>query len=285
MPWALRRGGIVAADLRLRFNVFMDEILRERAFKQDLFLGEIWSDRFFSLMEKKLDLKNANSVSCINAGTGQNCFSLAERTGNRLEITGVCESAEHLKIARDKAAALKSPVTFCAEPIADRRFDIVIADASLTLPEQIPMLFRQIFAALHPDGKFVLVTAASGSFSEIFSLLWEVRAAESGEYSGEVENLIAGLPKLDSLIEEARKCGLAKIEAEVATEVFEYERPDDFTQSPLFADFLLPQWLSELRPDEMADVRRKISRLIEKEYGDLPFRFQVKAAVISGEGV
>jgi hypothetical protein len=35
----------------------------------------------------------------------------------------------------------------------------------------------------------------------------------------------------------------------------------------------------------MADVRRKISRLIEKEYGDLPFRFQVKAAVISGEGV
>lgn len=261
----------------------MDEISRERAFKQDLFLGEIWSDRFFSLMEKKLDLRSAASVLCINAGTGQNCFSLAERTGNSLEITGICESAEHLKIARDKAAALKSGVTFSAEPIADKKFDIVIADASLTLPEQIPMLFRQIFAALRPDGKFVLVTASAGSFAEIFSLLWEVRAAESAERSGEVENLIAGLPKLDSLVDEASKCGLSKIEAGIATEVFEYERPDDFTESPLFADFLLPQWLSELKPDEMADVRRKISRLIEKEYGDLPFRFQVKAAVISGE--
>ncbi|MER3630963.1 MAG: hypothetical protein C4325_01310 [Blastocatellia bacterium] len=122
----------------------MSDFSRELAFKQDLFLGEIWSDRFFSLIQKKLDIKNAETVLHFNAGTGRNCFALAEHSRNTLQITGICETPQHFQIAQDKAAALKSPIRFQAEPVTDRTFDIVIADASLSRPEHLPTLLSQV---------------------------------------------------------------------------------------------------------------------------------------------
>lgn len=261
----------------------MEAKARERAFKHDLFINSIWSDRFFDLVVKNLPLREAKTALYLNAGTGNGCFRLAEAAENLAHIVGICDSPDHLKIARDKAAATKSPVRFTAEPDAGDRYDIVIADATLVDPQAVPALISQAANALQSGGHFALIVPVAGSFAEIFSLLWEVLESGGEDGSGQVGELISRLPVTDSLIAATETAGLKDLQTEVSTEIFEYEHPEDFTDSPLFADFLLPGWLKDISESGLESIRKSLAALIKQEMGSLPFRFQVKAAVVTGK--
>ncbi len=261
----------------------MDTLARERAFKHDLFLNEIWSDRYFDLIVKNLSLHEAETILYLNAGTGRNCFRLAENHSAAKQIVGVCDSPEHLVIARDKAKVSGSDILFVTETEVGNKYDLVIADATLSDSESVTDLLSSAAGLLNRGGQFALIVPIFGSYAEVFSLLWEVLASAEGGSPEAVERLITALPRLDALEIAARETGLHEVKSEVSTEIFEFEKPEDFTDSPLFADFLLPGWLADIDKTALETIRKKIAELIEQEHGNLAFRFQVKAAVITGK--
>ena len=75
---------------------------------------------------------------------------------------------------------------------------------------------------------------------------------------------------------------MIKIKTNSATELFEYENGEAFLNSPLVADFLLPQWIQTLNENEKEQVSVELARLIDDEEGGLTFRFTVKATLLTG---
>jgi len=73
------------------------------------------------------------------------------------------------------------------------------------------------------------------------------------------------------------------INAQTATEVFEYDNGADLVASPLVADFLLPVWLETLSDNEKERVTKQLAQLIDSEDGTMTFRFSVKATLLTGE--
>jgi len=125
---------------------------------------------------------------------------------------------------------------------------------------------------------------AAGSFGEVFSLLWEVMFNEGlGEEGAAAEALISGLPTLSVLEEIAAKAGLADIQTETVSEVFEYDNGAAFVASPLVADFLLPRWLETIDENDRQRLESKLAELIDAEDGSLSFRFSVKATLLTGQ--
>src|SRR5690349_16170400 len=105
---------------------------RELAFMRDLSINETWTKRFTDLIDKHVDLKDAKNVLYVNAGTGDHCIAIAEKTDDSTAVFATCENDELLKIATDKGAAVKSDVDFSMIEFEDDSFDSVITDASFT---------------------------------------------------------------------------------------------------------------------------------------------------------
>jgi hypothetical protein len=142
----------------------------------------------------------------------------------------------------------------------------------------------QVIEATDRQVAFFLPTA--GSFGEIFSFLWEtLLETDLLEKSENVERLIAEIPTIEDVVEEAEKLGLKKIENSTQIEIFEYKDGAEFVNSPLLADFLLPAWLDFLTDREKKKASKKLAELIDQEDGELTFRFSVKNTLFSGEKV
>jgi hypothetical protein len=133
-------------------------------------------------------------------------------------------------------------------------------------------------------GDVAVVLPSSGSFGEIFSLLWEVLFEEDlGEHGHVAETMVAELPSVSRVEEMASRAGLSNVKTESTNEIFEYENGAEFIASPLVADFLLPEWLKTLNEDEKKRVSEKLAQLIDDEDGSLSFRFSVKATLLMGK--
>src|SRR5205085_10463744 len=103
---------------------------KELAFIRDLYIGADWTRRFTDLIEKHFDFTDDENLLYINAGTGEHAFALRERLDDKVDIFATCEDEDLLKIARDKAAVIRSDVDFSMIRFDDDSFDAVIADAS-----------------------------------------------------------------------------------------------------------------------------------------------------------
>jgi ubiquinone/menaquinone biosynthesis C-methylase UbiE len=257
---------------------------RELAFLRDFDITENWTTRFTELLDKHVGFKEARSILYLNAGTGDHCIAIREKVGAETKMFATCENEELLHIARDKGTAVKADVDFSQESFEDDSFDAVIADASFTRPGAVEELVLEAVKAARPGGEVAVVLPSSGSFGEVFSLLWEVFFNEDlGEHGHTVETMISELPSISHVEEIAVRAGLSDIKTESTTEIFEYENGAEFVSTPLVADFLLPEWLKTLNEDEKKRVSERLAQLIDDEDGSLSFRFSVKATLLMGK--
>jgi ubiquinone/menaquinone biosynthesis C-methylase UbiE len=276
---------LIANTSAVLFNKYMVKTQKELAFLRDLYIGNEWTRRFTDLIDKNFDLAGTDeNLLYINAGTGEHAFTLRERLGDKVDIFATCEDEEILHIARDKAAALKSDVDFSMIRFENNSFDAVIADASFARPDAYEDLVEESVRVAKTGANIGILSVTSGSFGEIFSLLWEVLFNEDlGEHGHAAEERITELPTVSRVEEIAKRAGLESVQTHLANEVFEYENGAAFVSSPLVVDFLLPVWLRTLSDEEQERVSEKLAQLIDAEDGSLSFRFSVKATLVTGK--
>lgn len=256
---------------------------RELAFLRDLDINENWTKRFTDLVDKTLELKDAENILYINAGTGDHCIAIREKTDEKTAMFATCENEELLRIARDKGAAMRAQVDFSDTDFEDESFDAVIADGSFTRSEAAEDLIVEAARVARSGGQVAVVLPSAGSFGEIFSLLWEVLFNEDlGEHGHAAETMISEIPSTTRIEEIAAGLGLTDVATETANEVFEYENGAEFVASPLVADFLLPVWLETLGEEDRERVAQKLAQLVDDEDGSLSFRFSVKVTLLTG---
>ena len=257
---------------------------RELAFVRDLDINESWTRRFTDLIDKHVGFKDAGNILYINAGTGDHCIAIREKTDDKTAMFATCENDELLKIARDKGAAVRAAVEFSDNEIDNDSFDAVVVDASFNRSAELDDLIADAVRVARPGGNVAVVLPSAGSFGEVFSLLWEVLFNEElGEHGAAVETMIADIPTVSKAEEFAEKAGLRDVKTESATEVFEYENGAAFVESPLVSDFLMPVWLDMLDEETAENVTQKLAQLIDDEDRDLSFRFSVKVTLITGK--
>ncbi len=262
----------------------MSKTQKELAFLRDLYIDSDWTLRFTDLVDKHIGFKDEKKFLYLNAGTGNHALALREKIGRDAEFFATSENEDVLTIARDKAAAVKASIDFSMRRFEDASFDAVLADASFVRPADLRPFVAEAARVAEPNGKVVFFTVTSGSFGEIFSLLWEVFFTEDlGEHGATAERLITELPTVSDVERIARDAHLTDVETHVSNEIFEYENGAEFVAAPLVADFLLPVWLKSLSRDEQTRVSEKLAALVDAEDGSLTFRFTVKTALVVGE--
>ena len=255
----------------------MTKTQNELAFLRDLAVDGEWTRRFAELVDKHLDLADAENLLYINAGTGGHALALNEKFGEKTNIFATCENEDILKIARDKAAALRSDVDFSCLRFEDDAFDAVLADASLVRFAEVEEFIEDVVRVARTNGNIAVFLPTAGSFGEVVSLLWEVLFTQGlGEHGAAAEKLINDLPSVSRLEQIAERTGLVNIKTETAIEVFEYENGAEFIASPLVADFLLPLWTEMLDENEKEQIPEKLAQLIDAEDAALSFRFSVR---------
>jgi len=261
----------------------MEKTQKELAFLHDLYVTPDWTRRFAELADKHLNFEDAENVLYLNAGTGDHCFSIRDKVGEKTAVFGRCENEDVLSIARDKAIAVRSDVDFSTIDFEDDSFDTVIADASLVLPDDVDEFVEDAVRVANTGGSVTFFLPSAGSFGEVFSLLWEVLFNEDlGDHGRDAEAMIREQASAATLKQKAQAFGLTKLTTETTNEIFEFENGAEFIASPLVEDFLLPHWLDTLDENEKEQVKEKLAQLIDNEDGDLSFRFSVKATVITG---
>ena len=264
----------------------MAKTQKELAFLRDLYISGDWTRRFTDLIDKHFDLTDAENVLYINAGTGEHAFALRERLDEKVGIFATSEDEETLKIAREKAAALRSDVDFSMIRFEDDSFDAVLTDASFVRSEDYQTAVDDAVRVAKFGANVGVLSVTAGSFGEIFSLLWEVLFNEDlGDHGSVAEEMISELPTTTRVEEIAADAGLVNVKTHVTTEAFEYDDGAAFISSPLVSDYLMPVWLRRLDEDEQDHVAQKLSELIDSEDGSLSFRFSVKATLLTGEKV
>jgi SAM-dependent methyltransferase len=273
----------VADALTVRLNESMPKTQKELAYIRDIYVTPEWTRRFAELADKHLELEGVDNLVYINAGTGDHCFAIREKIDEKTAVFAVCEDADVLSIAHDKAIAVRSDVDFSISEQEDGAFDAVIADASLVAPDEVDSFLRDAVRTAKPGGTVTFFLPSAGSFGEVFSILWEVFFNEDlGDHGREAETMIAELVTVSRLKNLAGEIGLGRVRTETANEIFEFDNGAAFISAPLVADFLLPHWLGNFGENEKEQVKEKLTQLIDLEDGSLTFRFSVKATVVTG---
>lgn len=267
----------------LKSNKYMVKTQKELAYLREL-LEDEWTRRFTDLVDKHLDLSDTENALYLNAGTGSHAISLSEKFGENTDIFAACENEDLLSIATDKAVALRSGVDLSTIRFDDDAFDAVISDASFVPPSEIEKAIEDAVRVARTGGDVAVFLPGTGSFGEVFSLLWEVLYTEDlGEHGHAAETMITELPTVAGLEAMAARAGLVNIRTDTANEIFEFDDGAAFVASPLIAAFLMPAWLATLDENEKERVTTGLASLIDDEDGTLSFRFSVKATLLTGE--
>lgn len=251
---------------------------------RDLYIQDDWTRRFTDLVDKHIDLSDAENLLYVNAGTGGHTLVLDEKFGEKIDIFASCENEHLLTIARDKGIAVRSNVDFSMLRFDEDSFDAVLADASFVRPDKIEEFIEDVARPARSGADVAMLLPTNGSFGEIFSLLWEVLFDEDfGEQGAVAEKLVAELPTVSQLETIAARLGLVNVNTETVNEIFEYADGAAFVASPLIADFLLPIWLETFDEEQRSRLSEKLVQLIDEEDGTLSFSFSVKVTLLSGE--
>jgi ubiquinone/menaquinone biosynthesis C-methylase UbiE len=265
---------------------------KELAYLHDLYVAPDWGERFAELLDESIDLPEEGEVLYISAGTGGHALALLERASEDVQLVCTDEDAERLEIARAKADVMKlaERVKFRVAPMEKTgldagRFDLVIAEASLTTPARLPQIFAEAVRVATYDGLIALGTTTAASFGEFFSIYWEAldRAGLDQIATDVVSRFINEQPTISHLEEIAEQSGLKNIKTRTRIEEFRYDSGEDFLNSPFIAHFLLEKWLAPIPEIERRSaILREIAQLIDEERHHADFPLTYKATVITG---
>lgn len=264
---------------------------KELAFLKDLYVSTDWSERFATIIDANIKVPKKGRVLYVEIGTGNHAMALQEEADNDVRFVCVDESEENLELARAKSIVIDAEPEFRRATVdslglRDSQFDLVIGDGSMVAPDRLDkMLFEMVRVAM-PGAQVALTVVTATSFGEVFSLYWEaLHSVGLQDRASIVEKLIIELPTVSYIDEKASEAGLTNVSVATQVEEFDYESGEDFMNSPLITDFLLPRWLEPLPEAERARITAEISKLIDEEGESLEFTFSVKFTVLTGKKV
>ena len=149
----------------------MSKTQKELAFLRDLYIDEEWTRRFTDLVDLHIGFAKERKILYINAGTGNHAFVLRGKAGKDAEFFATSENEDILKIAREKALALKSNINFSMSRFENDTFDAVLADASFVRPQDLEKFIEETARVTESGGKVAFFTVSSGSFPALGSFL------------------------------------------------------------------------------------------------------------------
>jgi ubiquinone/menaquinone biosynthesis C-methylase UbiE len=262
---------------------------KELAFLQDLFIAPDWGERFAELIDEHIKLPDEGKALYAAAGTGGHAMALQERAGKKLEMLCIDENAECLELAQAKATATKEEIQFRHDrldslTLPENQFDLVVGNASLIPTQRVRAIFSEMVRVAAPGAMIVLALPTSSSFGEFFSIYWEALHNNGlTDHEVDVEHLITELPTISEVEQMAEDEGLQDVTSWTRIEEFDYDSGEQFLNSPLVSEFLMPAWLALVPEDKRADLSREISRLINEERHEAEFALSVKATLVVGQ--
>ena len=262
---------------------------KELAFLHDLYIATDWGERFAELVDEHVDVPKEGSALYLEAGTGAHALALQTRTGRKLHLVCVDQNEECLEIARAKAAALHEQTSFQREDVrslsfSDDEFDLVLGNASFTLLGDLSDELAEMVRVAKPGGRVAWWLPTFSSFGEFFSIYWEaLLGAGLGDHGADVEKMITALPTISEVEAWANEAGLIEVASWTAIEEFNYESGEQFLNSPLITDFLLPNWLEPIPEAARQNVADELARIIDEERHAGEFALTLKATLVVGK--
>jgi trans-aconitate methyltransferase len=262
---------------------------KELAFLHDLYVAPDWGERFAELVDAHVHPPKEGRALYVAAGTGSHALALKERAGEKLELLCVDESDECLELARAKAAAMNEKTQFQREAPsslsqADDQFNLVLGNASMTRLKDVRLMLSELVRVTAPGGTIAFWLPTAASFGEFFSIFWEALLnAELEDHGVDVEHMITELPTASEAEKLAQGEGLDHVQSWTAVEEFDYESAEQFLNSPLMTDFLLPGWLGSVPEAAKERVIEELARIIDEERHSGPFLLTLKATLVVGK--
>ena len=269
-------------------NFMIAKSQKELAFLYDLYIATDWGERFAELVDERIELPKEGRALYVAAGTGGHAMALQERAGEQLKLVCADENEECLELARAKAIAMNEETEFQREDLktlslADDQFDLVLGNASLTPPEDLKQMMAEMVRVATPGATVAWWLPTFSSFSEFFSIYWEaLMSAELEDHGVDVENLITALPTVSDIEQWAQHQGLEGVASWTTIEEFDYDSGEQFFNSPLITDFLLPNWLQCVPEAARERVVQELARIIDEERHSGEFALTLKATLVMG---
>jgi len=267
----------------------LEKTEKELAYLKDLYIAPDWSERFAELFDENVKLIDEGKLLYVEAGTGGHALALKEKLSDAVDLICVDESEEDVEIAQAKANAVKKTIDFQQGYLDflkfnDEEFELVIGDGSMVHTNRHSNMLSELVRVAKQDAFVAFALPTRGSFGEFFSVYWEALLnANLLDHGIDVENLINSFPTVSDVEGLAGNKGLKEIESFTKPEEFDFASGQEFLESPLVTDFLLPVWLETL-PEEMRErVREEIARVIDESRDEMDFALSVKATLIVGK--
>jgi ubiquinone/menaquinone biosynthesis C-methylase UbiE len=262
---------------------------KELAFLYDLFIAPDWGERFAELIDKHVTLPKEGKVLYLSAGTGGHALALHERTGgDKVEFLCLDENEGCVELARAKAIATKDPAQFQLARldqlhVPDNTYDVVIGNASLFTQQRAMRMFSEMVRVAAPGAQVAIILPTLSSFGEFFSIYWEaLHNAGLIDHEADVERLILELPAVSDVEQLADDEGLTDVESWTNLEEFDFNSGEQFLNSPLVAEFLMPNWLATLPEESRGLLMKELTSLINEERHEAEFALSVKATLVVG---
>ena len=262
---------------------------KELAFLHDLYVATDWGERFAELVDEHVKLPKEGCALYIEAGTGAHALALKARAGHKLQLFCVDENEESLELARVKATALHEQVSFQREDVGtlsfkDNQFDLVLGNASFTLIGDLTDELAEMVRVAKPGATVAWWLPTFSSFGEFFSIYWEALLGAGLEDHGvDVEQMITSLPTISEVERWAGEAELTEVASWTAIEEFDYESGEQFLNSPLITDFLLPNWIEPIPEAARQKVADELARIIDEERHAGEFALTLKATLVVGK--
>jgi len=262
---------------------------KELAFLEDLYIATDWGERFAELVDQHVELLIEGCALYLAAGTGAHALALQARASDKLELLCTDENEECLELARAKAVAVNQETEFRLETpgalsFHDDEFDLVLGNGSMVAPPQLPEMIAEMVRVARPGSTVAWWLASASSFGEFFSIYWEaLLSAGLNEHGAEVERLIVERPTVRDAEKWAEHAGLEKLASWTNIEEFDYESGQQFFNSPLITDFLLPNWLHAVPEAARGRVVKELERIIDEERHSGEFSLTLKATLVTGK--
>jgi ubiquinone/menaquinone biosynthesis C-methylase UbiE len=262
---------------------------KELAFLHDLYVAPDWGERFAELVDAHVELPKEGRALYVAAGTGSHALALHERVGKNLDLVCVDESDDYLELARAKAGVAREPTKFQREEPAslsfpDDTFDFVLGNASMVSVPDLRKVVAQLVRVTAPGGTVAWWLPTASSFGEFFSIFWEALLnADMEDHGVDVEHLITAMTTVSDVERLAEEEGLDDVQSWTTIEEFDYQSGEEFLNSPLITDFLLPGWLSSVPEAARGRVQEELKRIIDEERHSGEFSLTMKATLVTGK--